>query len=184
MFGNQLGIALGFVLPALVVRDQHQENTNLIGEDLFRMFLTVAVFTTVLLLVIIFGQFRESKLVGPYTLLKSHPHPPHYPIDISFFTRFADQSGVVIFVLAFKDQPPTPSNRAQELRAESQQESYLQSIKNLCRNPGYILLLVTYGMNVGVFYAISTLLNTTVVKHFSYDVSQRIPPRLIRFCLH
>ena len=25
-------------------------------------------------------------------------------------------------------------------------------------NPGYVLLLVTYGLNVGVFYAISTLL--------------------------
>ena len=33
-----------------------------------------------------------------------------------------------------------------------------------------ILLLLTYGMNVGVFYAISTLLNTTVVQHFHYEV--------------
>lgn len=182
MFGNQLGIALGFVLPALVVRDQHQENFNLIGEDLFRMFLAVAIFTSVLLLVIIFGQLRESELVGLYTLLNTHPHHPHYPIDISIFTtKFCRSFWCYIVVLAFKDQPPTPSNRAQELRAESQQESYLQSIKNLCRNPGYILLLITYGMNVGVFYAISTLLNTTVVKHFSYDVSQRKPPRLIRF---
>ena len=50
---------------------------------------------------------------------------------------------------------------------------------------GYILLLLTYGMNVGVFYAVksiamekmsdfptfkvSTLLNTSVVAHFKHD---------------
>ena len=38
-------------------------------------------------------------------------------------------------------------------------------------NPGYILLLTTYGINVGVFYAISTLLNTTIVMHFDYEVN-------------
>ena len=66
----------------------------------------------------------------------------------------------------FKDQPPTPSNRAQDMKQNSKEESYLKSIKNLCTNPGYVLLLITYGMNVGVFYAISTLLNKTVDAHF------------------
>ena len=37
-------------------------------------------------------------------------------------------------------------------------DSYVSSIKRLMTNPGYVLLLVTYGLNVGVFYAISTLL--------------------------
>ena len=56
------------------------------------------------------------------------------------------------------------------MKQNSQEESYIRSIKNLCLNPGYVLLLTTYGMNVGVFYAISTLLNTTIVKHFDYEV--------------
>jgi len=124
VFGNQLGIALGFVLPAVLVTDQDEEdNFHLIGSDLFIMFLGVAIFTSVLLLSIIFG---------------------------------------------FKDQPPTPASRAQELK-QNNEESYLTSIKNLCLNPGYIMLLVTYGINVGVFYAISTLLNTTIVMHFDYE---------------
>jgi len=124
VFGNQLGIALGFVLPAVLVTDQDEEdNFHLIGGDLFIMFLGVAIFTSVLLLSIIFG---------------------------------------------FKDQPPTPASRAQELK-QNNEESYLTSIKNLCLNPGYIMLLVTYGINVGVFYAISTLLNTTIVMHFDYE---------------
>ena len=74
-------------------------------------------------------------------------------------------------LLGFKDHPRTPANRAQEMKQKNQGESYIGSIKNLCTNPGYVLLLITYGMNVGVFYAISTLLNTTIVKHFDYEVS-------------
>lgn len=34
------------------------------------------------------------------------------------------------------------------------------------KNPRYTLLLLSYGMNVGAFYAISTLLNQVVLKHF------------------
>ena len=106
------------------MRDQTEaENYIHIGEDLFMMFLGVAIATSVLLVVIIF---------------------------------------------VFKDRPPTPANRAQEAK-EGSDESYLQSIRNLVTNPGYILLLLTYGMNVGVFYAVSTLLNTSVVKHFTYE---------------
>lgn len=122
VFGNQLGIALGFVLPAMIVKDQQDPaEFEKIGDDLFVMFLAVAIFTSVLFLTIVFG---------------------------------------------FKDQPPTPSNRAQDMKQNSKEESYLNSIKNLCTNPGYVLLLITYGMNVGVFYAISTLLNKTVDAHF------------------
>ena len=57
------------------------------------------------------------------------------------------------------------------MKQNNQEESYIGSIKNLCTNPGYVFLLITYGMNVGVFYAISTLLNTTIVKHFDYEVN-------------
>ena len=57
----------------------------------------------------------------------------------------------------------------QEMK-QNNEESYLMSIKNLCTNPGYWLLLITYGINVGVFYAVSTLLNDTVTKYFDYEV--------------
>ena len=42
------------------------------------------------------------------------------------------------------------------LPESSSNDSYVSSIKRLMTNPGYVLLLVTYGLNVGVFYAIST----------------------------
>ena len=43
---------------------------------------------------------------------------------------------------------------------------FVASIKRLMSNKGYVLLLITYGMNVGVFYAMATLLNTVILKHF------------------
>jgi hypothetical protein len=45
-------------------------------------------------------------------------------------------------------------------------DGYLSSIRRLLSNKGYVLLLISYGLNVGVFYAISTLLNTVVTRHF------------------
>ena len=48
---------MGFVIPVSVVSNQKlEENIHLIGEDLFAMFLTVAILTSVLLLIIIFGK--------------------------------------------------------------------------------------------------------------------------------
>jgi len=78
---------------------------------------------------------------------------------------------LVAIVAAFKDQPITPPSRAQEVLRQnrvdaSNEENYLSSIKRLVLNPGYLLLLITYGLNVGVFYAISTLLNTVIISHF------------------
>ena len=72
---------------------------------------------------------------------------------------------------AFKNQPLTPPSRAQELIRQGAEDpesnvDYLASIKRLMSNRGYFILLVTYGLNVGVFYAISTLLNTVIISHF------------------
>jgi len=47
---------------------------------------------------------------------------------------------------------------------------YLDSMKRLMMNKNYILLLITYGQNVGVFYAISTVLNTVIVKNFPVTI--------------
>ena len=75
-------------------------------------------------------------------------------------------------ILAFKDKPLTPPSRAQEMVREGSAEDpeasvdYMASIKRLMTNKGYVLLLITYGLNVGVFYAISTLLNSVILMHF------------------
>ena len=122
VFGNQVGNALGFVIPPIVVRDQREKsNFDLIGTDLFNMFLAVAVVTTLL---------------------------------------------VITIIIAFQDQPPTPPSSAQEKGNLNEDGNYLTSIKRLLQNPGFVLLLIGYGLNVGIFYAISSLLNTVILSHF------------------
>ena len=37
--------------------------------------------------------------------------------------------------------------------------AYIKSIMNLLKDISFVLLLLSYGLNVGVYYAISTLLN-------------------------
>lgn len=124
VFGNQLGVAIGFVLPPMLVANV--EDLDLVGHDLQWMFNYVAGLTTVL---------------------------------------------VILMVLFFQDKPPTPPSAAQKVvvpgSIEAQnQVSFMQSLKNLMLNRNYILLLISYGMNVGVFYAISTLLNPVVLKYY------------------
>ncbi|KAL5287119.1 hypothetical protein ACFFRR_008205 [Megaselia abdita] len=121
VFGNQLGIAVGFVLPPMLVGNH--EDLDLIGSDLKLMFYLVAGLTSVL---------------------------------------------VVLMVLFFQDHPPTPPSAAQEASKTNPdgEPSFMQSLKNLILNPNYILLLLSYGINVGVFYAISTLLNPVVLTYY------------------
>ncbi|KAH8371175.1 hypothetical protein KR093_006387, partial [Drosophila rubida] len=117
VFGNQLGVAVGFVLPPMLV--PNSDSLDTVGKDLQMMFYLVAGLTSILL---------------------------------------------VLMIFFFQDKPPTPPSAAQEAsqRLEGmaeQQVSFLQSLKNLMTNRNFIFLLLSYGINVGVFYAISTLLN-------------------------
>ncbi|KAH8321343.1 hypothetical protein KR074_002303 [Drosophila pseudoananassae] len=124
VFGNQLGVAVGFVLPPMLVPNSPDLET--VGNDLRLMFYMVAGLTSVLL---------------------------------------------VLMVFFFQDRPPTPPSAAQEAAqrleaSDAEQVSFMHSLKNLLTNKNFILLLLSYGINVGVFYAISTLLNPVVLKYY------------------
>ncbi|KAK4304984.1 hypothetical protein Pmani_023096, partial [Petrolisthes manimaculis] len=70
----------------------------------------------------------------------------------------------ITIILVFKERPPTPPSTASLVQDDT--GSYLQGVVRLIKNPGYVLLLLSYGINVGAFYAISTLLNQVILKHF------------------
>ncbi|XP_045524354.1 uncharacterized MFS-type transporter C09D4.1-like isoform X1 [Pieris brassicae] len=72
---------------------------------------------------------------------------------------------LVLIILFFKAAPATPPSAAadQESAVDS---NFLKSLKSLLTNRNYVLLLISYGMNVGVFYAISTLLNELVLRYY------------------
>ncbi|GBP12296.1 Feline leukemia virus subgroup C receptor-related protein 2 [Eumeta japonica] len=114
----QLGVALGFFLPPMLVRSQG--TTEEIAKDFQLMFYLVAGFTSVLF---------------------------------------------VLILLFFKAAPPTPPSAAQDF-GSSIDSNFFQSIKKLLTNRNYVLLLISYGLNVGVFYAISTLLNQVILQYY------------------
>ena len=56
-FEFQLGVAMGFLLPPMIVPDV--ENDNQIATGLSIMFYSVAVICTVLFITIIFGEYQS-----------------------------------------------------------------------------------------------------------------------------
>ncbi|EZA58153.1 hypothetical protein DMN91_009054 [Ooceraea biroi] len=121
VFGNQLGIATGFLFPPMLVLNS--DNIHVVEMGLQFMFYTVAAFTSFVLVLILYF---------------------------------------------FKAAPPLPPSPAQAVQRENVENdvNFFHSIKRLFTNSGYLLLLLSYGINVGIFYAISTLLNRIVIEYF------------------
>ncbi|XP_040188793.1 feline leukemia virus subgroup C receptor-related protein 2 isoform X1 [Rana temporaria] len=121
VFGNQLGVAVGFLLPPVLI-------SNI--DDLDRL---------------------------------------SYQISIMFYGTAAVASLLFILVIfVFQEAPPTPPTLAQAalLSVPAGQYSYKQSILRLLRNRNFILLVVSYGLNTGAFYSLSTLLNRMVTEYY------------------
>lgn len=126
VFGNQLGIALGFIVPPLVI-SEFTASHEIIGHDL--NFLSALIFW------------------------------------ISFAVCLAS-------ILMFKDKPPKPPGSA-SLHASNQRDSEGEcksqanaSIKQLCKDTDFRYLVLSYGINVGGFYAVSTVLNQMTVSRW------------------
>lgn len=99
-----------------------------------------------------------------------------------------DKNKDKIFLSVFKSEPPIPPSPAQAVQRESESTgSFFLSVKKLVTNTGYLLLLLSYGINVGVFYAISTLLNHIVLQYFPVSLSASflylLFPLILIFCL-
>lgn len=124
VFGNQMGIAIGFILPPMIVKENFNDMEK-IGEELHMLYLGVAVAATIIFVL------------------------------ICFF---------------FEASPPVPPSMAQKLvmikNKRSTEKSFQESLKYLIVNFDFDLLLLSYGMNIGAFYAYSTLLNQLIVTHF------------------
>ncbi|KAI4892281.1 hypothetical protein NFI96_012007 [Prochilodus magdalenae] len=121
VFGNQLGIAIGFLVPPILVPNV---------EDLDQL---------------------------------------AYHISIMFYITAGVATLIFILVIiVFQEKPDIPPSQAQAaMRNMSPQEySYLASIRRLIHNKPFVLLIITYGLNVGCFYAVSTLLNRMIIDHY------------------
>ena len=73
-------------------------------------------------------------------------------------------------ITVFRGKPPSPPSMAQAALMTAEKEPYVNSMKRLFTNKGYLLLLASYGMNVGVFYAISTLLSSFIDRYHPVSI--------------
>ncbi|VDK72723.1 unnamed protein product [Litomosoides sigmodontis] len=113
---KHLGIAIGFVLPPILV---HMDVADFIAADLNRLFLISLVANTIIFLLIVFS---------------------------------------------FPKKPPLPPSLAQlRILEDTSEKNYYHSLKQLMTNPNFVLLFITYGLNVGVFYAVSTVLSQMIL---------------------
>ncbi|MED6264660.1 Feline leukemia virus subgroup C receptor- protein 2, partial [Characodon lateralis] len=121
VFGNQLGVAIGFLLPPILVPNVDDVN------DLA------------------------------------------YHIRIMFYiSAFLATFIFILVVIVFQERPEIPPTQSQvQARiSRSNDFSYMASIRRLLYNKAFKLLVISYGLNVGCFYAISTLLNRMIIEHY------------------
>ncbi|KAK7906887.1 hypothetical protein WMY93_015499 [Mugilogobius chulae] len=114
VFGNQLGIAIGFLVPPILV--PNVEDKDELAHYISIMFYITAGVATVLFLLVVF---------------------------------------------VFQERPTLPPTQAQAVARSipPEQYSYTASILRLLRNKPFILLIITYGLNVGCFYAVGEEVN-------------------------
>ncbi|XP_073339050.1 choline/ethanolamine transporter flvcr2a isoform X2 [Pagrus major] len=121
VFGNQMGIAIGFLIPPILV--PNVEDMNELA----------------------------------------------YHIRVMFYISAGVASIIFILVIiVFQERPEIPPSQAQAQARNipPDEYSYTASIMRLLRNKPFMLLVVSYGLNVGCFYAVSTLLNRMIIEHY------------------
>ncbi|XP_075964384.1 choline/ethanolamine transporter flvcr2a [Anarhichas minor] len=92
-----------------------------------------------------------------------------YHIRIMFYISAGVATFIfILVVIVFQEKPEIPPTQAQAQARNIPpgDYSYMASISNLLRNKPFILLMVSYGLNVGSFYSISTLLNRMIIEHY------------------
>lgn len=126
VFGNQLGIALGFIVPPWVISNANASK-EVVGHDLNTLSCVI---------------FWISFIICAVTLLTLKDKPPKPPGSASLHA--ANQQ-----------------HQQEDIEQKTGIDSYA-SIKELCRDRDFGYLILSYGINVGCFYAVSTVLNQMV----------------------
>uniref|UniRef100_A0A3Q2KST7 Major facilitator superfamily (MFS) profile domain-containing protein n=1 Tax=Equus caballus TaxID=9796 RepID=A0A3Q2KST7_HORSE len=72
----------------------------------------------------------------------------------------------ILVIIVFKEKPKHPPSRAQSQKPALTSSDALSAIIRLFKNLNFVLLVISYGLNAGAFYALSTLLNRMVILHY------------------
>lgn len=136
VFGNQLGVAAGFLIPPMVVLKSDDI------EDMQRRFLYLLVPLAIL---------SGLATIAGFLLIKDQPEKPPSLAQLEIRNQ------------TIKFEQTMNSNK------QSDFELFRKSLANLFKNFNFLLILVTYGINTGVYYAIGTLLYQIVAFYYENE---------------
>lgn len=140
VFGNQLGIALGFVVPQLVISisndESYDESLSSIEQGLFNLFLGITILSAITSTLILF----------------LFDHTPSKPPGMARLQQIKQE-----IALAEAGTMPLVTDGS-----SSSNYGFGSLLYDLLTDRNFVLLMVSYGLNVGVFYAISTVLNQMI----------------------
>lgn len=143
IFGNQFGIALGFLIPQALVRGRNDKSSIRIGlEELFYGTALIAVLTFIALL--IFFADEPKNVPGAARLRQ---------LELKAFQR--RQNALNNNNNNNNDEHTSKSTSI----GKRELYSLLRIIWNLLKDFNCTLLMIAYGLNVGTGYTIQTLLN-------------------------
>uniref|UniRef100_A0A182WEW4 Major facilitator superfamily (MFS) profile domain-containing protein n=1 Tax=Anopheles minimus TaxID=112268 RepID=A0A182WEW4_9DIPT len=76
-------------------------------------------------------------------------------------------------IAVFKSEPPFAPSHVQALQRtmKPRRKDYWPSVRRLLKDDNYLILVIAYGINVGLFNAFSTLLNQIVLNYFPDSAS-------------
>lgn len=73
-----------------------------------------------------------------------------------------------LFIVDFQKEPKLPPSKAQHIERMTKESKcgFKQSLVALLKNKAYVMQIFAYGINIGGFVAVSTLLNQIVLLFF------------------
>lgn len=169
VFGNQLGIALGFVVPQLVLGDEI-DSLDTIASGLFNLFIGIAICSGSISLLIMF-LFDQSPSKAPGLARLQQIKQENALAEAAVLPLVLDNSTAAVAAAATTTTTATTTVGG-SLNGNSgfigvgapraSPNSFGALLWDLLSDVNFVLLMASYGMNVGVFYAISTVLNQMI----------------------
>lgn len=143
VFGNQIGVAMGFLIPPIILSYNSDENYQI--EDNNNLNTTE-------------GQYSQNvEFIGER-------------IKIMLYSGACVTTILFILVIIFfKKNPPIPPSIAQMVVVDSSlgnEKKYFHTLHRLFTHFAFVLLFITYGLNTGSYYALGTLLNPIILYYF------------------
>ena len=146
VFGNQVGIALGFFIPPLLVPAPEQFTPNNTNATLSWEFINTST------VAFVSDELDRTRTARGFRFL-------FYSVSIITTVIF------LLIVGLFENRPKHPPSEAQVYaQTIAENRPFTSSIVALFTNCNFVLLFISYGLNTGVFYAISTVLGHMVNK--------------------